>query len=415
MSVTRDGKSHGDTEKDFPGIPTTHQFWRNRDDYSVDVDLEKELNDLPSEAGRVQFGQQQQVPNGGPVAQYHDEEAWLAKRREHLTGTDIAAIFGLHPYRTAGDVQDDKLGRTDRLDDSPILARGRDLEPIAVRLYEQDTGRRTRKHPFRVWKDNPLFGCSVDRQVFATDDSPTAPLEAKVFGWQSFSKLRKGLPDYVIFQGQIEAAVHGAPHTVFTILHPDSYRRLHFEVPIDEGFIDTIRERAGLWWDTHVLNRDPVEDAVAPEHIPEVKGEIIVRTDAPFIESANDLLEARDVRKAADELYATAKAAFVELVGEKGIYEATDARIHYQERAGRVTFDKKALAASLPLDPLKVQAFLNGLGGTFRFIRLPDQLGALMDEFREASEDLRLDLSQFEKRGKSFPDIRPYRLKSAAD
>ena len=345
----------------------------------------------------------------GAVAQYHDEEAWLEKRRLHLTGTDIAAIFGLHPWRTAGDVQDEKLGRADRLVDSPILQRGRDLEPIAVRLYEQDTGRQTRRHPFRVWKEDTLFGCSVDRQVFATDDSPTAPLEAKVLGWQTYSALRKGLPDYIIFQGQLEAAVHDAAHTVFTILHPDSYRRLHFEVPIDHGFVDTVQERAHAWWQAHIVNRDPVEDAVAPDNIPEVAGEITVRTDALFIESANELLEARDVRKAAEELYKAAKADFVELVGEKGIYEADGARVHYQERAGRVTFDKKALAASLPLDPFKVLAFFSELPIS------PLQLSGFLELLREKGEELQLDLSQFEKRGESVDDIRPYRLKSAAD
>ena len=345
----------------------------------------------------------------GPVAQYHDEEAWLAKRRKHLTGTDIAALFGLHPWRTAGDVQADKLGWADRLADSPILQRGRDLEPIAVKLYEQDTGRQTRRHPFRVWKEDTLFGCSVDRQVFATDDSPTSPLEAKVLGWQSFSALRKGMPDYVIFQGQLEAAVHEAAHTVFTILHPDSYRRMHFVISIDHGFIDAIQERAHAWWQAHIVNRDPVEDAVAPDNIPEVKGEITVRTDARFIETANELLEARDVKKAAEELYKAAKADFVELVGEKGIYEADGARVHYQERAGRVTFDKKALAASQPLDPFKVQVFLGGLDVS------PLQLRGVLAQFRDEVEDTRIDLGQFEKRGESFDDIRPYRLKGAAD
>ena len=35
--------------------------------------------------------------HSGAIAQYHDEEAWLLKRREHLTGTDIAAIFRFAP------------------------------------------------------------------------------------------------------------------------------------------------------------------------------------------------------------------------------------------------------------------------------------------------------------------------------
>ena len=170
-----------------------------------------------------------------------------------------------------------------------------------------------------------------------------------------------------------------------------------------------VQERAHAWWQAHIVDRDPVEDAVAPDEIPEVVGEITVRTDARFIETADELLEARDVRKAAEELYKTAKADFVELVGDKGIYEANGARIHYQERAGRVTFDKKALASSEPLDPFKVQAFLGGLDVS------SSQLGAILDQLRDEVEDLRLDLSQFEKRGKSFADIRPYRLKSAAD
>ncbi len=73
------------------------------------------------------------------------KEEWLEARRCGITGTDIAAIVGLNPYRKVYDVFLDKLGLADDMVDTPYMKRGRRMEPILAEDYEEATGLKTVK------------------------------------------------------------------------------------------------------------------------------------------------------------------------------------------------------------------------------------------------------------------------------
>ena len=46
------------------------------------------------------------------------EQEWLAYRRRGIGGSDVAAIFGISPFRTARDLYDDKLNIASAADDA---------------------------------------------------------------------------------------------------------------------------------------------------------------------------------------------------------------------------------------------------------------------------------------------------------
>ena len=48
------------------------------------------------------------------------EQEWLAYRRQGIGGSDVAAILGISPFRTARDLYDDKLNIASAVDDKPI-------------------------------------------------------------------------------------------------------------------------------------------------------------------------------------------------------------------------------------------------------------------------------------------------------
>ena len=71
------------------------------------------------------------------------EQEWLAYRRRGIGGSDVAAIFGISPFRTARDLYDDKLNIASAADDVGnwvALEMGHLLEPLVARIFAKKTG-----------------------------------------------------------------------------------------------------------------------------------------------------------------------------------------------------------------------------------------------------------------------------------
>lgn len=69
-----------------------------------------------------------------------DRAAWLAERRTGIGGSDIAAILGVSPYRTAVDVWMDKLGQAAPVEENEPMYWGTVLEDVVAREYSLRTG-----------------------------------------------------------------------------------------------------------------------------------------------------------------------------------------------------------------------------------------------------------------------------------
>ncbi len=348
------------------------------------------------------------LPKGGPVAQHIDEEAWLRERRKHLTASEIAAIFGDHPFKTAFQVQEDKLGED--LNGRPLtnqMKAGRDLEPIAARMYQKRTGRRIRRIPMLVHRERPLFAASIDRQILAGDDHPTAGLELKAPTWRVASEIRrKGLRPYQVYQGQMEAEVAGYPLTAFGILDRERWEILPFDLEHEAAFCADVMDRAEEWWERHIVHCEPVEIAEPPEKLPEAPGEITFRDDVEFAEHAKLLLEARDIRDEAKAAYDDTRDALKAFLGEYGVYEGAGARIYFREQPGRKTKDWKALEKARPVDPALLQQALLRTLLDFPGIEERD----VLEIVERIGDDILLDLDAFLKTGKPFEELRPYRV-----
>ena len=343
-----------------------------------------------------------------PIAEYHDREAWLRHRSQHLTASEIMAALGRHEFMTPAELQRRKLFG-DQAEETDPMVRGSLFEPAAVAVFERLTGLRTRKQPFRVHPEHPLIACSVDRQIITGTDRRTGetvtsrPLEAKCPGTFMVKKIRRtGLPEYIIGQVETRADVWDKDSAFMVLLDYDAPSRSPiFEVERDPEFCAHLFGESELWWERHIVNREPVpiESEASEVDLPEVKGEIVQVEDPAWIEAVQDLLEAKDVKKEVAELEAAAKAKLAELTGGKGAFEGGGFRVYYKERPGRVSFQKKALEAVKPLDRMSVATFVRSLGEEH------------FDAFEELLPELALDLSDFEKRGKSYEELRTYRLK----
>lgn len=69
-----------------------------------------------------------------------DEAAWLRERRLGIGGSDIGAIVGVNPWKTALDVFLDKTGQAPVVEPNESMKLGTALEPFVVKNYEERTG-----------------------------------------------------------------------------------------------------------------------------------------------------------------------------------------------------------------------------------------------------------------------------------
>ena len=93
------------------------------------------------------------------------EEDWLDYRRRGIGGSDVSAIFGTSPFRTARDLYYDKLNIASVEDDEGnwvAMEMGHLLEPLVAKIFERKTG-------YRVYQIKKMFQHPQYRRIFRTD------------------------------------------------------------------------------------------------------------------------------------------------------------------------------------------------------------------------------------------------------
>src|SRR5690606_20315779 len=92
-----------------------------------------------------------------PIAQYHDEQRCPEERKTGIGGSEVAAIFGEHPFLTARELWERKTGRAVEQPETPAMRRGRLLEDVAAQLYSEETGRQLRRQPLRRHREHSFL------------------------------------------------------------------------------------------------------------------------------------------------------------------------------------------------------------------------------------------------------------------
>lgn len=204
-----------------------------------------------------------------------DREDFLLARRQGLGGTDVAALFGINPWKTKLGVYLDKVYAADAEptydgddqaaeDDSPSEAAywGTVLEePVAVHFARRVAeGQIVR--PTGVWARNEWQIASPDRFIFDGDESPGHPLDvaglgiprALYEGKTASAYLEKEweegrVPDHYVVQIQWYLHVTGLRFAHVGALI-GGQRFVHAEIERDQSLIDgMVQAAATFWWD----------------------------------------------------------------------------------------------------------------------------------------------------------------------
>ncbi len=156
----------------------------------------------------------------------HGSAEWLAWRQGGIGSSDVAAIMGICPYRTAADVYLDKIGQG-KNEKNAWMQRGIHYEDEARQVF-------TRSHPCDNWgplniehADNPLFKASLDGYSTLSQSI----LEIKVPGRKTLDMARYGqIPMHYLIQMQWQMYVADKWKAYYFCYCPDTLESYTVEV-----------------------------------------------------------------------------------------------------------------------------------------------------------------------------------------
>jgi putative phage-type endonuclease len=195
-----------------------------------------------------------------------ERRAWLEERRTGLGASDVAAIFGVSPYKSALALYHEKRGDLPIPDsEREALYWGRMLEePIAAR-YADETGRRVERCPpyeIRRHPTHPFLIATLDAVASAAPGLPPpaggpGTVEIKNAGFFRRDQWRDEPPLAFLIQANHQMAVTGFEWASLAALVGGS-EFFWTDLARNNAFIEVLIRKAGEFWQR-------VRDGVPPE------------------------------------------------------------------------------------------------------------------------------------------------------
>lgn len=285
---------------------------------------------------------------------------WLEERKKGLGGTDIAALCGLHPYKSAFDVFVDKTTTvTDAEDVAPSEAAelGRELEPVVINRYRKRTGHEvTSPGPYIVYPAEPWRRGSLDGVAIPAGGKRRV-VEAKTAGFSQEERWGEEGTDQVPPEYLLQVAWYMSLADVeeadIAVLLLASRAFKVFTVKRDLELEQKIVNVGREFWEKHVLPGIP----------PDIDGSKAAKTylaaryprhhtDAllpPSVESNEwaERLKLADVALAkASDIYVAAENHLKAIIGEAAGIQGPDYRITWKASRDSVVTDYEAVLKS---------------------------------------------------------------------
>lgn len=196
------------------------------------------------------------------------KEEFALRRRSGIGGSDMARLIGLSPWGGRFNVWQDKIETGPAVDNPTVRMRiGTELEDLAARMYEEETGRKVCRLDVQLKAKDPddcRIG-NVDRLCFCEDGrKPWTPKRGvrtdRALEIKTSSDLSEWevVPDY--YMAQIQHYMGLMPTVrVFDVpvlfLAKGTFRI--YTVERDERAIEVMKEVANDFWKRYVLTKTP--------------------------------------------------------------------------------------------------------------------------------------------------------------
>lgn len=279
-----------------------------------------------------------------------DKALWLEERRKGIGGSDVAAIMGLSPWKTAYQVYREKRKEVEDWKGNSLTDWGKRMEPAIRQWYSDQTGRDVRlpdkimyhpKHPFML--------ASLDG---FTDDGRVVEIKTARSGKNWGEPETNQIPDYYAVQVHHYMTITGFQVADIPVSIAGGSPSLYI-VEADKEISEMIIEACAKFWERVQTGNppDPVTYADAVARFGKIK------TEGSLIASGNailDILQIKNVRddiKKLEEREEYLKGNLITYLGESGdtlVNESGETLLTYKLTNGRKMFDAKAFERDQP-------------------------------------------------------------------
>ena len=279
-----------------------------------------------------------------------NQAQWLEERRKGIGGSDIAAIMGLSPWRTAYQVYQEKRKEVESWQGNEATDWGKRMEPALRQWYSDMTGRCVRLPDKIMYHSKfPFMLASLDG---FTDDGRVVEIKTARSGRGWGEPGTDEIPDYYALQVQHYMVVTGFEVADVPVSIAGGSPEL-YEVPGDKELQDMIIDACAEFWRRVVDGNppDPVTYADAVQRFGKSTAQGIVLASQEIIIVVNNLMSIRDRKKIIEADEEDLRGKIIIELGDSGdiLVDADGSPlVTYKLAKGRNGFDVKALEREQP-------------------------------------------------------------------
>ena len=284
--------------------------------------------------------------------------------KKAIGGSDIAAIMGVHPNKTAYDVWL-RIAQGFEQEDSPILRRGRLMEPVVRELTRQELGLNlTGPQYVEIQENGFLARASLDD--VALNGLIKEPVEFKTVS--SFARQQWGdettqdIPLHYLHQLQWYLWATGSPrgHLV-ALVGLDDLR--HYRIQADAALHQRMVAAGRTFWGRHIVGGEapsPERSYLASEWVARKydapTDEYLTEAEVPGIEGVlKAYWAARACADEAEERLEKVKLELKEIIGNHRGIKTPAATITWAQPAPRTVVDWESVAREAGVSPIIVE------------------------------------------------------------
>lgn len=185
------------------------------------------------------------------VAKLANRDEWLARRRQTVGASEVAALLGLSPWESPTSLWAKKTGRVVDDGKEPEWQEwGNRIEPLICDKYAEETGREVVDHgrfAVRYSETCEHLSATLDREVIAFDGRGNGCMDAKNVNAFKASEWDDGPP--LIYQVQLQAQMEVTGYawgSLACLIGGNTFKWA--DVERNEAFIAVMRRKVAEFW-----------------------------------------------------------------------------------------------------------------------------------------------------------------------
>lgn len=279
-----------------------------------------------------------------------EKALWLEERRKGIGGSDVAAIMGLSPWKTAYQVYREKRKEVEDWGGNSLTDWGKRMEPAIRQWYSDQTGRDVRL-PDKIMyhPQHPFMLASLDG---FTDDGRVVEIKTARSGKDWGKPETNQIPDYYAVQVHHYMTITGFQVADIPVSIAGGSPSLYV-VEADKEISEMIIEACAKFWERVQSGNppEPVTYADAVARFGSLKTEGAIVADDKEIHAIEGIKSVRAQIKELEEHEEAWKARIIIALGEQAdtlIDSAGQTLVTYKLANGRKLFDSKSLEKEMP-------------------------------------------------------------------